>query len=645
MLKNLVSINKKQNKVYRRLLLLTRCLVIILLSFLFAQPYIKNQENKLKGDESNAVVVILDNSFSMQNSSAKGSNLEYAKSKAEEILKEYSDNDVFCLLTTDMQGKHRHFVGKKYFMEFLKETEISSVCIPYSKLINTAHHLLQMRNEKNKRVFFISDFQTTQTDLENIKQDSTIKDVFLPIIANNTNNIYVDSILFDRNIYQKGQKIDIKIFINNASDKKAENIPVKLFIDNVQQSMANITLAEHSTELLNMSFVIKQSGMLKGRVHVLDSPIIYDDDFYFSLNIEDKIKILVINDGKENVYINRLFEQSQEIELHNVEANTIDFSKFGLYNVIILSELQNISSGLAQELNNFKSGGGSIVIIPPSKMNISVFNEGLRSLNMPKIISLEKRNVSVNGLDVKNSLYKSVFSSITENMPLPKVSQYYRIANNVGIAKQDIMILANGDAFLSESNDKNGKSFLFAVPFSEDFSDFCLQSIFVPTLWNMVLYSEKRIEPFLFTNDNSFVDISVFADSIDSEIINMVSEDSSFSVIPQLQRIDNKLCFRVNGQIKQAGVYFIKDGEKNLGTIAFNYPREESKLIFNTPSLLNKIIKQNNFKNIEIFDGKKMISTYFAQSNKKFDFTLLIVAMLSLCIICEIFLIRKMKNN
>ncbi|MDO5760830.1 MAG: BatA and WFA domain-containing protein, partial [Bacteroidota bacterium] len=377
MLKNIALLNKKQNKLYERLLLLFRCLLIIFLSLLFAQPYIKEEEDKLVSEKGNAVVVVLDNSFSMQNISNKGSAFQQAKSKVEEIIREYSDNDVFCLLTMDMQGKYKHFVSKKYFMEFLKEVEISPASEPYSNLINTAHHLLKMRNEKSKRVFFVSDYQTSQLDFNNIKQDSTIKDVFIPILISNINNIYVDSILFDRNIYQKGQKVDLKISVTNASEERAENIPVKLYIDDIQQSMANISIEKHSSAVVNMSFVLKQSGIVKGKIQILDSPIVYDDDFYFALNISDRIKALAINHNKENVYINRLFSNNQEIQLDNMSENAIDFSKFGLYNVIILAEVENISSGLCQELNNFRQNGGSLVIVPPLKMDVSAYNSAM----------------------------------------------------------------------------------------------------------------------------------------------------------------------------------------------------------------------------------------------------------------------------
>ncbi|MDO5760431.1 MAG: hypothetical protein Q4Q06_05345, partial [Bacteroidota bacterium] len=252
--------------------------------------------------------------------------------------------------------------------------------------------------------------------------------------------------------------------------------------------------------------------------------------------------------------------------------------------------------------------------------------------------------ISVRSLDNKNSLYKSVFASITENMPLPKVNKYYKISNTQGVTKQDIINMENGDVFLAESENNQSKAFLFAVPFSEDFSDFCKQSIFVPTLWNMVLYSERLIKPFLFTNDNSFTDISLFADSIDSEVVSINSANSNISIIPQMQRKNNNIGFRLNNQIKQAGIYYIKDKEKILGAIALNYPREESKLMFASSLQLHKTIRQLGLNNAEVFDNKKMIATYFTQSNKKFDFTFCIILALVLCLLSEIILLRRMRK-
>lgn len=645
-LKKIAIENKKHNKILQRLLLLTRCLAIVFLALLFSQPYIKNNDLQLKGEDSNAVVIILDNSFSMQNLSKKGSALLSAKSKTEEILKEYSDNDVFCLLTMDLLGKHKHFVNKKTFMEFVKQVEVSPSSYPYSSLINTAHHLLSLRNETNKRVFLVSDFQVSQTDLNNIKPDSTIQDVFLPLQVANINNVYVDSLSFDRNIYQKGQKVSLRVRIKNASDENIDDVPVKLFIDDVQQSMLNVSLSKHSSTNVDMSFVIKNSGILKGRVQILDSPITYDDDFYFAMNINDKIKVLCLN-SQENRYINRLFLNSDEVQLDNMSEQQIDFSVFSKYNVIILSSLSEISSGLANELNTFREKGGSLIIIPPVNA-VAPYLKALKIMHLPLYQSLVERKIKVKSLDDKNPLYKAVFSSVTENMPLPEVKKYYKISRQAGVARQEIMTLTNGDDFLVESATKTSKTFMFAVPFVEDYSDFTSQSIFVATLWNMVLYSEKLLKPFLFMNDNSFMDISLFADNITSETITISNDSKTFSVVPQMIRQNNRLGFKLFSQITQAGVFNIEDkdkGGKKIGAIAINYPREESELMFHNASSIDKELKKIGLKNVQVFNDKKMISTYFAQSNKRFDFTFIILVLLLICLAFEGYLLWRIRNE
>ena len=184
-LQSIATESKKQNKLLERLLLLMRCLTVLFLALLFAQPYIKNQENKLVNEGNNAVVIVLDNSFSMQNVTSDGTLLASAKAKAQEIVNEYSDNDVFCLLTSDLEGKHKHFVSKQTFLNLLKEAEISPSTSTCSELVNTAHRLLSLRNENSKRVFIISDFQKSFTDIQRIKQDSLIREVFLPLEVNN----------------------------------------------------------------------------------------------------------------------------------------------------------------------------------------------------------------------------------------------------------------------------------------------------------------------------------------------------------------------------------------------------------------------------------------------------------------------------
>ena len=95
LLTDLQSESKKQSKVRDIILLCLRCLTICLLVLLFANPYIKDDKKVLVSDSGNAVLVFVDNSFSMENSSDKGSLLDVAKQKARDIAMQYWQSDVF----------------------------------------------------------------------------------------------------------------------------------------------------------------------------------------------------------------------------------------------------------------------------------------------------------------------------------------------------------------------------------------------------------------------------------------------------------------------------------------------------------------------------------------------------------------------
>lgn len=643
-LKSIATENKKQNKLLRRLLLLFRCLTILLLAFLFSGPYIKDSQNQLVKEGGNAVVLIVDNSFSMQNNASKGSLLENAKLKVEQILKQYSDNDVFCLLTMDLEGRHKHFVEKKTLRELLKDVQVSSNSVPYSELINTAHRLLNLRNENSKRVFMISDFQVRSFDKENFKQDSLIRDVFLCVKTQNLSNVYVDSIMMDKNIFLKGQKVDMVVRVTNCSKDDVEKQTVKLFIDNEQQSLATSDIKANSSIDIPMSFVLKKSGNICGKVSLIDSPITYDDDFYFTLNVENKIKVLSINGSAENKYLDRLFRNSSEIELDNMSANNIDFSLFSQYSTIILNELNSLPSGLTNELKNYRQKGVSLVVIPSENIDIASYNAAMQTLQMPLWDKLIKEERKVKTIDTKNNIFKNVFSSITDNMQMPTCKQYYRLRSGGNVSQQEIMTMVNDDAFFVQNTINTSNAYIFTTPFSDKWTDFVNQSIFVPIMWNIALYSTVLPPIYLFTNYKDLVDISILLPNKNSEYISLVKQGTQNSIIPQMQYVKGRYGFFLQSQIHQDGFYDILDKDSVLGVLAMNYPREESDLTFLSSNEINKQLKSINYNNFSVFNDRKLIQSYFAQSQRGFNFTLLLLILITISLALESIVAKKLNS-
>jgi hypothetical protein len=151
-------------------------------------------------------------------------------------------------------------------------------------------------------------------------------------------------------------------------------------------------------------------------------------------------------------------------------------------------------------------------------------------------------------------------------------------------------------------------------------------------------------------NDNSFVDLSLMNkgtkdNRISDEVVKMKRETDENYVIPQMITLGNRQGFRLNNQIKKSGIYFIYDNEKTIGAIAINYPRNESKLVFMDQKQIKKQLKDIGYNNFSVFNDRKLISTYFNQSKKGFDFTYLLLILILSCLIGETYLLYKMKRQ
>ncbi|MBP3254065.1 MAG: BatA and WFA domain-containing protein [Bacteroidales bacterium] len=642
-LEEIFTVKKQQNKLYERLLLALRCLMVVLLALVFAQPYIKNDENKLVNASGNAVVVIVDNSFSMQNASNNGSVLDNAKAKALQVINQYSDNDVFCLLTQDTEGRHKHFVTKKTFTEFLNQVSITSASKPYSELLNTAGKLLSLRNEAGKRIFFISDFQKESFDVNNFKQDSTLTTAFLKINTENIDNVFIDSLYIGKNIFLQGQKAELKVYIRNASDTPAEKLTVKLFINGKQQNLVTCDIAAQSSAEIPMSFTVEQQGTALGRIQIMDSPVTYDDDFYFTLNAGESINVLSLNSSGGNKYLHRLFDSSSEVKLTDVNAEALDYSTLLHYNAVIINSPDRIPSGLAIQLEQLRQKGITLIVFPGKDWQ--EYAKAMQTMHMPFYSAKAETKIQASKIDTDNRLFDGVFTSVTDNTEMPSAEEYYKISSAAGTARQDIITYVNNDAFLSENVYQGSSAYIFSVPLDEKITDFVSQSLFVPVLWNMVLYSTVAVQPYLFMNKQTMVDLSLLNDTLSSNPVTLTDEKKSLSVIPHMHISPMHCGFTLDGQINKAGFYYINQADRVLGCIAVNYPREESVLSFLSASDIEKTLKKCGMKNYTVFNSRKTVSTYFEQSDKGTDFTLWLTLLILLSIAGETLIIYKIKNN
>ena len=95
LLRQLQQQTRKSSTIKKWLLLATRLLLLAFLILAFAQPFFTAKESKSKDNE---LIILLDNSFSMQ---AKGNRGELLKRSIQDILESFPENQTFSILTTN----------------------------------------------------------------------------------------------------------------------------------------------------------------------------------------------------------------------------------------------------------------------------------------------------------------------------------------------------------------------------------------------------------------------------------------------------------------------------------------------------------------------------------------------------------------
>ena len=299
-LKEVKEETQAKSKLKHLLVLAARILAITFLVFAFAQPFIPVENKKVVvGDK--VVSIFVDNSFSMDAINVNGTLLDDAKKRASEIVSAYKPTDRFQLLTNDFEGKHQRLVNKEEFIELLDEVKISPASHSLSEIVTRQMDVLQNKGNEIKVSFIVSDFQKSIVNIDKIKNDTAISFNFVPLIAVQKDNVYIDTCWFETPVRQFNQIEKLHVRIKNVSDKVLENNSIKLFINEIQKTPASFNIDKESETEIILSFSSKETGLQHCRIELNDYPVTFDDTFYFSFEVAKNIPVLCINSSTTDI--------------------------------------------------------------------------------------------------------------------------------------------------------------------------------------------------------------------------------------------------------------------------------------------------------------------------------------------------------
>ena len=578
-LADLQTESRRRSELRRWLVLAARVLAVALLVLAFAGPVLPRKGQEVRSG-STAVSIFIDNSFSMEGAARDGSQLETAKQRAREIAAAYSPSDRYQLLTGDMTGSQMRWLNRDELLSAIDDVEPSPAVRTIAEAAERQSSFLAQSGAANRHAFIVSDFHQSIADFDRLPNDSTTRFTMVPLAGTATDNVYIDTLKLDAPAYFVGGSVAVEATVVNGGSHDVEKLPIKLYVDGRERAMATLDIPASTAATATLLFTIGQAGYLDGYVEIADYPITYDDKYFFTLGVGDRVGVLEVDGGGANPSLAKLFANDSSIAFSR--SNRLQQSDVQGTDLIILNEPRQLATGDAAWLAEWVQAGGSLLVVPPSGKFPAELNTLLASMQAPQLGQWTDRPAKATAIDYGCPLYRNVFSSRSDEMEMPSARNRYVPSPSMAV-RQSVIAFGDGSDMLSVTPYGDGRVYLFAMPLTAECTDLIGQALFVPTLYNMALYSRPLPPPCHTLGD---LQPSVLQGQYDNAAKPPeLTGDNGLSIIPDLRRAAGRQMMLLHGELTSAGIYRLADEH-----LAFNYGRRESKLDFLAPDNVAKAI-------------------------------------------------------
>jgi hypothetical protein len=540
-----ISLQTRKSAVLKKwLTLITRLLLLAAIILAFTEPFLPTDANLGSNKET---VIFLDNSLSMQ---AKGNNGTLLKDAVNQLIENLGDAN-FTLFTQNRVFKNTNLSA---IQNELIKLGYATETVDVSSVLLKANNLFSKDTASIKNLVLISDFQIINGAISANDINANINLVQLK--PSTTNNIAIDSAYISKST---PANLELSVVLKNYGEPQ-KDISVSLYDGDNLFSKTAVDVDKIATSV----FTIPANKPFKGRLQIDDSQLIFDNELYFNINQNSKIKVLVISASEPN-FLRRIYTDD-EFNLTISSLKQLNYSLIDDQNLIVLNTLESLPNSLGNALKNFTDNGGSLLIMPSADSELSTYNPFLNTLNLPEFKQKFQQEKFITNIKFQHPIFENVFTDRVDNFQYPKVNSFYKLSAPALSA----MDFEDGQAFLVS----NKQTYLFTASIDEENSDFKNSSLIVPTLYNIGRQSLKTAALYYQIGSQNTIDVAVSLGQDDILKLDKAGE----SLIPQQQTYANKVSLFTKDLPNQAGIYNVTSKDKILQQVSFNLNRNESKM-------------------------------------------------------------------
>ena len=587
-LKEIQETRVRRLKLQQILLLVLRTLLIAFAVLAFARPSIPTSLPLLSSAARASVVILVDNSASMEGADGRGQRFRQAQDAAQQIVNMLKDGDEVCVMPLAGRDETRIVGFTRTFEESRNEIERLSITPDRADIpatLRLVDALFAEAQHAHREVYVISDAQHSTLLRDEIDTGTAMTEevnVFLVRIGDGLNglqqNLSVDSVHLVTRLFQVNRPIEVEAFIRNGSSTDATGVVASMAFNGIRVTQRAIDIPAGSTRSIVLSAPPQRRGMISVSIELDDDAIDGDNLRYIGLTVPPQARAGVIGTGLGAELVatalqvqGTIDEPAQVRRFASLPAAVSSLSSLDV--VYFVDGEWNTSD--ANVLAQFVEQGGGLIVFAQDGENFPDLVAPYK-LSVGAIRKAEPNALwSIRDIDEDHALFTGVFKTARERRVVesPRIAQIRPADGGIVIASSD------AGAFLSEGSIGSGRVIYVAVGLDGTWGPFGGTGLFAATIVRASLYTtmpqDQGVdallgEPVTAPVPGRYAGESAFLMKDDHGLVSTIAavklpSTNILSIPPQ----------------HRAGVLKVMTQDSNaVMTIAFNAPSHESHLSF-----------------------------------------------------------------
>ncbi len=642
-LKELQKTSIRKLKTQQIILLILRTLIVIFSVLAFSRPTIKSTLPSIGTHAKSSIIVVLDNSLSMDITDEDGNRFSKAKKLTSEILGALEEGDEMAFIPLSSLIKNRKRSFSRNFAWLKEEIDQCSVNPATASLddgLRAAQGLLDASLHVNKEIYILTDLQQQEIhslEIDSIKLFDDKTSVFLLPSSESNNsidqNISIDTAIFISRVYAKDKPVELQTKLYNSSASDAKGIIVSVLFNGERVAQRTVDIAAGSNVNISLQGIPHTTGLIKGEIQIENDVLESDNHRYFSFIISSAPKVALIGNQLETDFISLSIAPHASL-LKSYSANQSASVHFEDFDLLILAT--TLSQTEMQRIDAYIQNGGSVLFFPSSTESIAVQQQFFSGMGLGPII-FQEFSESNPGIcisaDRQHPILQGVFKGFNSENGLgdsPKIIK--ALCSQAGQS----IISMQGGSFLNEIRRGEGKAMYCAVPPSPEWSSFPFTGLMPTIIYRSAQYLSAK-EVFTLEKTAGQEAIIVIPTKSSASSIFTIIDPNGFESDMQAADLPGGMSLQF-GKPEITGVYGVFSKDKNpITSLIVNQSSKEGHLIYkNLQESMSALKKRlNHPESLLLLNKNESIANSVAKARIGTELWSFFILLALLCAITE----------